>query len=65
MYFVTVDPSSGILLGLKMVPTQERRFKVNRVSGPDALWLRDLLNREGKRFETQVELDEEGALTLR
>jgi poly-gamma-glutamate synthesis protein (capsule biosynthesis protein) len=64
MYFVTVEPSSGKLLGLTMVPTQVKRFRINRVSGPDALWLRDILNREGKKFETQVELDEEGALML-
>ena len=65
MYFVGVEPSAGILLSLKMVPTQVRRFRVNRASRTDAFWLRDTLNREGEKFGTRVELDSEGILTLR
>jgi Putative enzyme of poly-gamma-glutamate biosynthesis (capsule formation) len=52
MYFVSLDPSSGKLVHLQMTPTQVKRLKVNRASEADALWLRDTLNREGKRFGT-------------
>jgi poly-gamma-glutamate synthesis protein (capsule biosynthesis protein) len=48
MYFTDVDPWAGWLLALRMVPTQVRRFRVNRVSEVDAQWLKDLLNREGE-----------------
>jgi len=64
MYFATIEPSSGKLLGLRMTPTQVRNFRVNRASSNDARWLTDILNREGRKFGTRVTLDEKGALTL-
>jgi poly-gamma-glutamate synthesis protein (capsule biosynthesis protein) len=65
MYFVDVDPRAGGLLALRMVPTQVRRFRVNRATELDSKWLEDLLNREGKRFGTGVERSAENILTLR
>ena len=65
MYFVTVDPSTGKLSQLKMIPTQMRRFRVNRASSEATLWLKDTLNREGVRFGTRVILDKENALLMR
>jgi len=65
MYFASLDSSTGKLISLKMTPTQVRRFRVNRASREDAAWLRDLLNREGRRFGTKAELNEENILTLR
>ena len=64
MYFVSVDPSTGKLVYLRMVPTQIKHFKVNRASREDTLWLRDTLNREGKKFGTSVELNDDNMLTL-
>ena len=64
MYFVRMDPAAGKLAGLKMVPTQMKRFRVNRAGKTDAVWLRDTLNREGKKFGTRVGLDEDDALIL-
>jgi poly-gamma-glutamate synthesis protein (capsule biosynthesis protein) len=64
MYFPDVDPSTGKLLALKMTPTQIKRFRVNRASRSDALWLRDVLNREGREFRTRVELNKDFFLTL-
>jgi poly-gamma-glutamate synthesis protein (capsule biosynthesis protein) len=55
MYFVSVDPPTGKLVQLHMIPTQIKNFRVNRVSGADVLWLRDILNKEGKKFGTRVE----------
>ncbi|MGD2187959.1 MAG: CapA family protein, partial [Desulfobacterales bacterium] len=65
MYFVTIDPSNGKLVQLQMIPTQMRRFRVNRASIEDTLWLKDILNREGKRFGTRVTRDENKSLLMR
>ncbi len=64
MYFATVDSATGKLVALQMTPTQIRRFKVNRASGTDALWLKDTLNREGAKFGSQVKLDKANRLIL-
>ncbi len=64
MYFVSVDSSTGKLVQLQMTPTQIKHFKVNRTSRDDALWLADILNREGKKFGTRVKLDGDNLLTL-
>jgi len=64
MYFASVELSSGKLLRMQMTPTQIKHFKVNRASKGDALWLRDILNREGKKFGTQVKLNKDGTLIL-
>jgi poly-gamma-glutamate synthesis protein (capsule biosynthesis protein) len=64
MYFVAMDPASGRFRGLKMLPTQIRRFRLNRASPPDSKWLQELLNREGRRFNTTVKRSTENTLTL-
>lgn len=65
MYFLTMDALTGELLGMQMTPTQIKRFRVNRAAKEDALWLRDTLNREGKRLGTRVQMSERDALILR
>ncbi len=42
-----------------------RRFRLERATRDDALWLRDTLSREGARVGTRLELREDGTLTLR
>jgi poly-gamma-glutamate capsule biosynthesis protein CapA/YwtB (metallophosphatase superfamily) len=64
MYFASMDPPSGKLVELQMIPTQIKCFKVNRASRDDTLWLAQTLNREGKRFGARVKLDEDNRLTL-
>jgi len=64
MYFVQMDPVSGKLAGLRMQPTTMKRFKVNSASQADALWLCDMLNREGRRFGTGVTMEDDGTLVL-
>lgn len=64
MYFVQMDPATGKLAGLEMVPTQNRRFRSNRASEEDTLWLSDTLNREGRRFNSRVGLSKEKTLVL-
>jgi poly-gamma-glutamate synthesis protein (capsule biosynthesis protein) len=64
MYFADIEAWSGKLIHLQMTPTHIRRFKVNRASTSDAVWLRDILNREGKRFMTRAELNKDNTITL-
>lgn len=64
MYFVSVDPSTGKLSNLRMVPTQVRRFQINRAEKRDALWLMKILNREGNKLGTTVVLNEDQSLSL-
>ncbi len=65
MYFVSLNPPTGELVLLRMVPTQIRRFKVDLASRADALWLSAMLNREGAAFGTHVEVSDDYILTLR
>ena len=48
-----------------MIPLQIRKFRLNRATRDDAVWLRDTLNREGARLGTQVTLNEAGRLDIR
>jgi poly-gamma-glutamate synthesis protein (capsule biosynthesis protein) len=64
MYFADVDPCAGRFVALRMVPTQVRRFRVNRASEGDSKWLEDLLNREGKQFGTWAKRSAKNILTL-
>lgn len=65
MYFIRMDPATGRLLNVRLVPTQMKRFSVHRASRPDALWLADILNREGRSFGTGVEIGKDNSLKLR
>jgi poly-gamma-glutamate synthesis protein (capsule biosynthesis protein) len=64
MYFPTFEPASSRLTALRMIPTQVRRFRVNRAGAADVRWLRDRLNREGERFGTGVDMESDNSLTL-
>ncbi len=64
MYFVSVDPSTGKLVDLQMTPTQIKHLKVNRASRADALWLREVLIREGIKLGTRVDMNSDSTLTL-
>jgi poly-gamma-glutamate synthesis protein (capsule biosynthesis protein) len=65
MYFASMDPSTGRLTGMRLVPTLTRRFQVNRATEKDVLWLQGVLNREGMELGTSVELNEDLSFSLR
>lgn len=65
MYFVRIDPATGKLAGLELVPMQTRKFRLGRATKEDVLWLRERLNREGRRFGTRVEMAGDETLVLR
>jgi poly-gamma-glutamate capsule biosynthesis protein CapA/YwtB (metallophosphatase superfamily) len=60
----SIDPKTGKLLYLRMLPTLMNRFQLTRPSGADVCWLADILNREGRRFGTSVAVDGEQRLML-
>ncbi len=64
MYFLTMAPATGTLVGCEMRPLQIRNFRLNHVSREDAHWLRDILNREGKGLGTGVTLGDDNTLRL-
>jgi poly-gamma-glutamate synthesis protein (capsule biosynthesis protein) len=63
-YFVTLDPASGRLSSLEMTPFRTRRFRLERVAGPDAEWVRATLDREGRKLGTGVSRTADGTLVL-
>jgi poly-gamma-glutamate capsule biosynthesis protein CapA/YwtB (metallophosphatase superfamily) len=65
MYFLSVDPTSGKLLRLWMIPMQMRRFRLQRATAQDAGWLREVLDREGRHLGCRVEPGPDGGLELR
>jgi poly-gamma-glutamate synthesis protein (capsule biosynthesis protein) len=64
MYFPALDPATGALVRLELVPTQMRKFRVQRASASDGQWLADLLSQEGRAFGTRARVREEGRLAL-
>jgi len=52
MYFPTM--AQGRLIRFAMTPTQTRHLRVNSAPASELRWLMDTLNREGRRFGTQV-----------
>jgi poly-gamma-glutamate synthesis protein (capsule biosynthesis protein) len=65
MYFARIDPYTGKLVHLQMTPMQIKHFRLNRISRSDALWLQDTLNREGMKFGTRVQLNEDNTIILK
>ena len=62
MYFLSIDPPSGKLLALDMIPVRMRRFRLGRAPAGDVRWVESLLNREGKAFGVRVGLRGENRL---
>jgi len=64
MYFASVDPTDGDLVGLELVPLSIRRFQLTRASRDDADWLCQTLDRESRRFGARVEPTPRGRFAL-
>ena len=65
LYFVTVEPRTGALAGLRMVPTQMRRMRLHAASGADAAWLRAVLDRSSRGLGAGIDVERDGVLVLR
>ena len=64
MYFASADPATGELARLRMTPLQIRRFSLREAPAKDARWLGAVLDREGRRFGTRVQIDQANRLIL-
>jgi poly-gamma-glutamate synthesis protein (capsule biosynthesis protein) len=56
MYFVTVDSADGNLMSLNMLPMQIKRFRLNRATGKDVQWLKEVIDRESRKLGTRIEM---------
>jgi poly-gamma-glutamate synthesis protein (capsule biosynthesis protein) len=64
MYFPVLDLATGALARLELVPTQMRKFRVQRASAADGQWLADLLTQQGRAFGTRARVHADGRLEL-
>lgn len=65
MYFVSVDAASGNLMSLNMLPMQIKRFRLNRATGKDVQWLKEVLDRESGKWGAHIEIKDGHTLVLR
>ena len=65
MYFVSMEPASGGLVELRMIPMQIKHFRLNHASKEDMTWLSETLNREGAQFGSRAEWGADNSLDLR
>ena len=64
MYFASIDPGTGSLVNLQMIPMQIRKLRINHAGNNDAAWLKSMLDREGRQFNTRVVLETDNSLVL-
>jgi poly-gamma-glutamate capsule biosynthesis protein CapA/YwtB (metallophosphatase superfamily) len=64
MYLPTFATSDSTLVDFRLVPFRMGKFRLNRATREDAIWLRDTLDRESSKFGTEVTLNEDGTLTV-
>jgi poly-gamma-glutamate capsule biosynthesis protein CapA/YwtB (metallophosphatase superfamily) len=65
LYLVTLDADTHELARLRMVPVRARRLRLERVTGPDAVWLQRTVATISRRFGTVVELGPDDSLLAR
>jgi poly-gamma-glutamate synthesis protein (capsule biosynthesis protein) len=65
MYLADLDVQQNRLVELRLVPLRAKRFRLNRTSTDNTVWLRELWNRIGTPFGTGVQLDDDNRLILR
>jgi poly-gamma-glutamate synthesis protein (capsule biosynthesis protein) len=65
MYFPKVHVATGELAGLEMRALRTRRMRLEHAQQADTLWLRNVLEETSHRFGTRIEMEADGAMTLR
>lgn len=65
LYFASIEPTTGELQHLRMVPMRSRRLRLEHASPSDTAWLCATMNRTARRFGSHVELEPPGHLLLR
>lgn len=62
LHLATIDPDTGRLARLRVIPMQAHRMRLRRASGDDVHHLRDLLDRISRPFDTRVDRTAHGTL---
>jgi poly-gamma-glutamate synthesis protein (capsule biosynthesis protein) len=65
LFFATVDPDTGRLVGLRMAPMQLHRMRMHRAADPDTDELRQLLSQISQDFGSRFDRTADGRLELR
>jgi len=65
MYFPALEPVTGRLRALRMVPMRVRKMKLNRASASEARWLQERVSHASTDFGCDVDLLADGSLALR
>jgi poly-gamma-glutamate synthesis protein (capsule biosynthesis protein) len=64
MYFADLQPTTGRIVLLRMMPMRIKRFRINNASKQDSEWLKNVLCREGDKFGTGANVESKGILSL-
>ncbi|MFC0527104.1 CapA family protein [Phytohabitans kaempferiae] len=62
MYLPSIDPDSGRLARLTMIPLQAQRMRLRATTGPDTTWLGSLLDRISRPFHTRIDRTDQHTL---
>lgn len=65
LYLVSVEPTSGQLAELRIVPMQARRMRLHHACGTDARWVRDVLDRISHPYGTTADLERDNVIKVR
>jgi poly-gamma-glutamate capsule biosynthesis protein CapA/YwtB (metallophosphatase superfamily) len=65
LYFASLEPQPGKLIGLRMMPMQARQMRLRHASSEDSRCLQAVLDRVSRRFGSRVDLEPDGMLSLR
>jgi poly-gamma-glutamate capsule biosynthesis protein CapA/YwtB (metallophosphatase superfamily) len=65
MYFATLSQQGNGLASFEMRPMQVKKMRLNKATPVDAVWLRDTLERVSAPYGSHIDLQSNGALTLR
>ncbi|AUY52485.1 CapA family protein [Streptomyces sp. CB01881] len=65
LYFVSVDPGTGNLVGARMAPVQAWQMRLRHASHADGQWMREMLDRISRGFGVRIDPGPDGMLTLR
>jgi len=55
MYFASVEPFTGKLVNLKLIPMQIKKLRLNYPSPSDVEWLRNRMNKVCEKFNSSME----------
>jgi poly-gamma-glutamate synthesis protein (capsule biosynthesis protein) len=65
LYFVSVEPGTGKLAELRIVPMQARRMRLHCASRTDSQWMRQLLDRINRPYGAHANLERDGVIRIR